>query len=209
MTRSKSKPVTGVGGWRGVVHLPRGRSGGSQARIQLDDGREVLVPADALVQQDDGSYYLPLALEEVDRDQAAPASQAQIVIPVAEEQLFLDKRVVETGRVRVRKVVREREELVDEPLLREEVEVERVPINRLVDGPAEVRREGDTTIIPVYEEVLVVEKRLMLKEEIRVSRRKTEVHQPQHVTTRAEEVIVEREREGQESRAGLNERERG
>jgi len=47
-------------------------------------------------------------------------------------------------------------------------------------------------IVPVLEEVLVVQKRLMLKEEVHVIRRKVETHQPQHMLLRSEEVIVER-----------------
>ena len=56
----------------------------------------------------------------------------------------------------------------------EEVEVERVAIDRWVDQMAEVREEGEVTIIPVHAEVLVVEKRLKLVEEIHVRRRRTE-----------------------------------
>jgi len=88
--------------------------------------------------------------------------------------------------------VREGEEIVDEPLLREEVSVERVPVNRVVDRPVPVRHEGDVMIVPVLEEVLYVEKRLLLKEELRISKRRVEEHAPQRVVLRKEEVIVER-----------------
>jgi hypothetical protein len=57
------------------------------------------------------------------------------VLPVVDEELRVGKRVVETGRVRVTKRVHEREELVDEPLVREEYDVERVPVNVFVDEP--------------------------------------------------------------------------
>lgn len=88
--------------------------------------------------------------------------------------------------------MREHEETVDEPLLREQVNVERVAINQLVDGPIAVRQDGDTMIIPVLEEVLVIEKRLMLKEELRVTVQRTTVHDPQTVTLRTEEINIER-----------------
>jgi uncharacterized protein (TIGR02271 family) len=113
------------------------------------------------------------------------------VFPVVEETLDVQIRTRETGGVRITKVVREREELVDEPLLREEVSVERVAVNRMVDGPIAVRYEGDTLIVPLVEEVLVVEKRLMLKEELRITRRQVEEHTPQRVTLRSEEVTIE------------------
>jgi len=94
--------------------------------------------------------------------------------------------------VRIRKVVHEREEVVDEPLLDEEVEVERVSINRVVGEPVQIRYEGDIAIIPLHEEVLVVEKRLMLKEELHVAKRQVERRDPQKVSLRREEAVIER-----------------
>jgi stress response protein YsnF len=54
-----------------------------------------------------------------------------------------------------------------------------------------VRYEGDTMIVSIMEEVLVVEKRWMLKEEIHLRQRRVERHQPQRVTLRREEALVE------------------
>jgi len=118
--------------------------------------------------------------------------QEDVVLPVIEEELELRKRTVETGGLRVHKTVHEREEMVDEPLLREELQIERVPINRPVNAPPEVRHEGDVTIIPVLEEVLVVEKRLVLKEELHVKRSRRLDSSPQRVTLRSEEATIER-----------------
>ena len=47
-------------------------------------------------------------------------------------------------------------------------------------------------IVPIMEEVLVIEKRLILKEELHIHKRRVETHQPQQVTLRREEVRVER-----------------
>jgi stress response protein YsnF len=88
--------------------------------------------------------------------------------------------------------VHEREELINEPLWQEKVEVKRVAVNRVVDGPLSVRHEGDTMIVPILEEILVVEKRLMLTEELHISKQRMETHKPQRVTLRSEEVTVER-----------------
>jgi uncharacterized protein (TIGR02271 family) len=88
--------------------------------------------------------------------------------------------------------VHEYETLVDEPLFRDEVEVEHVRIDRVVDGPLPVRYEDDAMIVPIMEEILVVEKRLVLKEELHIRKRRVETHQPQQVTLRREEVRVER-----------------
>lgn len=114
-------------------------------------------------------------------------------MPVIIEEIDIQKRLVETGKVRITKVVHEHEAVVDEPLLRDEVEVERVSIHRLVEEAIPMRYEGETMIVSVMEEVLVVEKRLMLTEELHIRKRRVEMHQPQRVTLRREEARVERE----------------
>lgn len=116
----------------------------------------------------------------------------KVVIPVVQEEVVIGKREVEAGRVRVTKTVREREAIVDEPLFREQVQVERVPVNRVIDAPVDVRHEGDTLIVPVVKEVLVVEKRLMLVEELHITKIRQAEHQPQSVTLREEVVDVKR-----------------
>jgi stress response protein YsnF len=79
------------------------------------------------------------------------------------------------------------------PLRTDRTEVTRVPVGRWVESPVPVRQEGDTTIVPVLEEVLVVEKRLMLKEEVRITRYREQRLEQQRITLRSEEVTVERE----------------
>src|SRR4029434_8784275 len=156
--------------------------------------RQYLVPTDLLVPQPDGSYSLPRRLAELEHYGSEPGVRQDepIVVPVLVEELVVQKRGVETGKVRITKVVHERETTVDEPLLRDNVAISRVPMQRVVDGPIPVREEHGTTIISVVEEVLVVEKRWMLREEIHVRKRRTETHQPQRITLRSEDVQVER-----------------
>ena len=140
-----------------------------------------------------GSVERNTAPPHAPEPRARVASGEETVIPVVREELDVRKRRVETDRgVRVHKTVKERQAVVDEPLAKDEVRVERVKIDRTVDAPVDVRYEGDTMIIPVLEEVLVVQKRLVLKEEIRVTRRRRETHAPQQVTLRSEEAQVER-----------------
>jgi uncharacterized protein (TIGR02271 family) len=112
-------------------------------------------------------------------------------IPVLQEELKVEKRTVETGVTRVKKSVHEREEIVDEPLVKEEAHVERVPINRYVEGPVPVREEDGVTIVPLFEEVLVIEKKLLLKEELRITKHTKTVRDPQRVIVRSEEAVVE------------------
>jgi uncharacterized protein (TIGR02271 family) len=113
-------------------------------------------------------------------------------IPVVEEEATVNKRVVQTGTVRVRKIIREREEIVDEQLLERTVGIERIPINRFVDEPVPVRQEEGTIIVPVMEEVVVVEKRLLLKEEVHIRTAEQSVGKPQKIILRSEEVEIER-----------------
>ena len=117
-----------------------------------------------------------------------------VVIPVAEEQLEIGKREIEAGRLRLQKRVSEHEQTVDEPLFADEISLERVTINRFIDEPTEARIEGDTTVIPLFEERLVVQKRLVLREEIRITKRRIERCAPQIVALRREEVTVDRVR---------------
>ena len=116
-------------------------------------------------------------------------------LQVFAEELSVAKETLETGRVRVSTHTHEQEAVVDEDLARERVEIETIPINLRIDAVPEVRQEGDTTIIPVVEEQLVVERRLMLKEEVRIRRvRSTERHQ-EKVKLRYQEAVVTREKD--------------
>lgn len=114
-------------------------------------------------------------------------------IPLVQEDVTVSKRELETGRVRVRTEVQWRTDHARADLFRDHVEVERVPVGREIDTAPPVREEGDTVVIPVVEEVLVVEKRLVLKEEIRLKRTRTVEHLHEPVRLRAMEAVVERE----------------
>src|SRR5918994_4514042 len=119
------------------------------------------------------------------------SSEAE-VIARAEEEVRLDKRMVTTGKVRVRTIVDVETELAKATLDGETVEVTRVPIDRIVDQAPEIRTENDVTIIPILEEVLVVEKRLVLKEELHVHKRRTTEDVEAPVELRKQRVVVER-----------------
>lgn len=114
------------------------------------------------------------------------------IIPIAEEDVRVDKRQVVTGRVRVRTVVDTLEEIARASLDGETVEVQRVPRDLIVDVAPQVRTEGDVTVVPVVEEVMVVEKRLLLKEELHIRRRRTTETVEIPVTLRKQRAVVER-----------------
>ena len=125
-------------------------------------------------------------------DDRTPDKAGETVIPLLAEEIAVSKQVVETGRVQVARVTHEREQLIDELLTHETVEIDRTPIGRQVNAMPAIREEGDTVVIPIVEEVLVIERRLLLKEEVRVRRvRSTERHQ-ESVTLRHHEAVVTR-----------------
>jgi uncharacterized protein (TIGR02271 family) len=120
-------------------------------------------------------------------------------IPLVEERVSVSKTEVETGRVRVRIGVEERQEQVRTEALQDVVEIRRVRKNEAVSELPGVRLEGDTTIIPVVEEVVVVEKRLVLVEEIHVLRRTETQACEVPITLRSEKASVERNGEAEAS----------
>jgi uncharacterized protein (TIGR02271 family) len=115
------------------------------------------------------------------------------IIPVIQEKVVVDKRIVETGVTRIKKEIHEHEETVDLPLIKDEVQVERVLVDQFVEELPEVRYVGETLIVPIMEEVLVVEKRLLLKEELHITKVAKTHHDPKKVTLRSEEVRIEHE----------------
>ena len=99
------------------------------------------------------------------------SSEVSSSVPVLEEVAVVTKRRVSTGKVRISTHADRVDDIARCALQAESVEVTRVPIDTIVERAPEVRTEGDTTIIPIMEEMLVVEKKLVLKEELHVRRR--------------------------------------
>lgn len=128
-------------------------------------------------------------------DSPSPAAESPIVIPVLREEVQVGVRQVDTGRgVRIHKTVSEQPHRIDETLLRDAVNVRRVPVDQIVsltEAPV-ARQEGDTLIVPILEEILVVEKRLRIKEEIHITRTAQAEPYTDTVMLRSEQVSVER-----------------
>jgi uncharacterized protein (TIGR02271 family) len=125
-----------------------------------------------------------------------PSEQETIVIPVIEEVLSVGKRTVDTGRgVRVFKTVQTQPAIIDITLAREEIDVRHVNMDRTLD-PGETipgtRYEGDVLIVPVLEEVLVVERRMHLKEELHITRIQREEPYTRTEMLKTEQVSIER-----------------
>lgn len=115
------------------------------------------------------------------------------VLEVAEERLTIGKRSVVTGRVRLHLMTETRDEPVSAELDGETVEVLRVPVGREVDEAPQLRIEGDVTIVPVVEEMLVVERRLFLREEIHLRRVAVTTPVESSVPLRRQYVVIERD----------------
>lgn len=120
--------------------------------------------------------------------------EEEVIIPVVEETARVSKRAVSRGTVSVSKVVSEHEEVVDTSTVADEIEIERVARDVVLKKPAKPRREGDTLIVPVMEEITVVEKRLILKEELYIRRKKVQRPASERVRLRREEVRVDRKK---------------
>jgi uncharacterized protein (TIGR02271 family) len=137
----------------------------------------------------------PKCTDAIQNHMANPnEAQSDLKIPVVREELHVGKRMVETGRgVRLHKTVTEEAIRIDGQLAHQELEIERVPIDAWVEGSVPVQRqEADTLVIPVLEEVLVVEKRLRLREEIRITAKATSRQASEQVVLRSEQVSAER-----------------
>ena len=120
------------------------------------------------------------------------------------ETLVVSRQLVAGDTVHIRTITREIAHDVDEMLAGEQVEVERVPIGRVIETMPDVREEDGVTIIPIVEEVVVVERRLVLKEEIRILRHRVENHHIQTVQLRQQEAIVTRFASNARTQASTN-----
>lgn len=122
----------------------------------------------------------------------AAIGDASVAVPVSREEVEVTTRVVDTGRgVRVSKTVTEQPEEVRETLWHETVDVQRVPVDRVVAEAPPSRYEGDVLIVPVLEEILVVEKRYRIREELHITRVRRQHEHRETVPLRVEDVRVE------------------
>jgi stress response protein YsnF len=113
------------------------------------------------------------------------------VLALHKEDVAVSKRVRKT-LVQATRKTRTRDTVVQEDLHHDQVVVERVAIGRVVDAVPPVRQEGDVTILSVVEEVLVVERRLVLKEEVHLRRVRTTERHVETVALREQDVSVTR-----------------
>lgn len=182
--------VKDVNGVEGTVEMVED---GNRLLIHLDGRRQVILPKEVLIRQEEDRYFAPFSLERIARqDEESVVSRETLTIPVIEESARLETRQRTTGRVRVTKTVNERQETLSIPVVEEEAEVERIPVNRVVERAPAIRHEDETIIVPVLEEILVIEKRILIREEIHIKKKRTERLETEEVTLRSEDVAIER-----------------
>jgi uncharacterized protein (TIGR02271 family) len=114
----------------------------------------------------------------------------ETVIPVVHEKVSIKKRVIDKDRIRIVKHVKQEEQSIAVPLDHEEIDIQTKHINQYVDDiPEAVRYEGDTMILSILKEVVVV--RTLLEKEIHITKKKVQTQDKHTITLRKEEVIIE------------------
>ena len=177
MLKEKEFPVYGDNGLKGtLLSTARFLDPSPEKRVRLEDGRVILVPSHALIAQPDGSYYFrPDGETQPLASVVSPAAAPAVEVSHNEPDYVADPEPVHEPAQNQAEPPPPRQVFAPSaagPLFREDCDVERVSVKRMIDKPAEIRQEGDTMIIPLMEEVLVVEKRLMLREELHIRRRR-------------------------------------
>jgi hypothetical protein len=155
--------------------------------LKLPSGLRFWVPSELLELGDDGVYHVAFRFTRL----AGEVSPEEYSAEAGGDWEVVDRDET-TGRVRLSRLVSEREEVIDEPLLRDDVDVRRVPIGREVDGPQETRYEDDVLVIPVMREELVVNRRWILVEELHITRVRGEERETGRTRTRSEHVTIKR-----------------
>jgi uncharacterized protein (TIGR02271 family) len=121
-------------------------------------------------------------------------SEEDLRVQRSEEELRAGVREREAGRVNIKKSVRTEHEVVRVPRRREEVDIERVPVvgeAREASGATEADIGEDEVILQVFEEEVVVTKRVVLKEEVWLRKRVVEDEEVVEVDLRKEEVEID------------------
>lgn len=178
--------------------------------------KEYYVPFDAVTEVQDDAVYVNVEKDEIDRlgwdrrpeerrSTMAATSEAEDTerMRLREEQLEARTTPVETGRVQVGKDIVEEQRRVDVPVTREEVVVERHPVDRRPADQPIGATERETIDVPVREEQVEVEKRPVVYEEVGVAKHTTRETQPVSDTVRREELRVDRQ--GDASLSGTGE----
>jgi uncharacterized protein (TIGR02271 family) len=129
-------------------------------------------------------------MENAERTDRITEHDDELRVQRTEEELAAGTREREAGEVRVRKNVRTDRESIEVPTRHEEVSVERVPLS----GEASEAEIGeDEVVVPVTEEEVVVSKRPVVKEEVRIRKDVVEDTEVVEEDVRREEIDIDDE----------------
>lgn len=166
--------VFATDGEAGTVHEVIAGDDGRPASIVVacTDGSSVEVPLPTVTSAAGGEVRLAISRQALADGMTSPQGYDVARFSVHEEVLEATTAPVQRGTVRVVRRVETVPVTAEIQTWQEVVDIQRVPVNREVDVAPEPRTEGDTIVIPVVEEVVVTETRLVLREEVRVTRRR-------------------------------------
>lgn len=133
----------------------------------------------------------PCAASEIPDPENAGSDGVLHRIPVVAEHLEIGRKSFETGRVTIRTRLVEMPVERSVALERSSARVERMAADRIEDEQPQPRTEGDVTIIPIFEEVLLVRYRITGELHVHQERSVEEIQVSE--TLRRTEVSVERD----------------
>ncbi len=125
-------------------------------------------------------------------DQERQPIPEDLRIPLHVEEVSVSRREVEKANVEIALITGTHGQLIDEELTHVSGRDRTYPIGRTIDVVPPITEEGDTTIIPVVEEIVVVERQFVLKEEIHIRRVTTKERHQETVMLRKQEAVITR-----------------
>lgn len=183
--RSRVVDLDGVSGWMHGIVLVKGTE--PVARVRLSNGGELMIPFEVLHHDDRGGYRLSGRW----RDFTQRSTSGTTTIPVIQERATVSVRPAPERKTRIRRRIVSQPQVVETPIWQERVEIQRVPIGQIVERAPAARQDGDVLIVPVVEEITVVEKRLRVREELRIRVvREQRIHR-ETVQVRRHEIEIE------------------
>ena len=152
----------------------------------LGNGTPVAVPFQTLEHHDDGGYSMPGRWRDF-----LQSTGSSVVVPVIAEKVVTRVREAPRRTLRIRRRVVEQPTPVETPIWQERIDVQHVPVDAFVETAPSARWEGDVLVVPCVEQVVVVETRLKVREELRIRTIREQVVDRQTITLRRHEVEIE------------------
>ncbi len=177
--------------FRAISDVRNGQIQLNVAKDRLDDLGFDAAPTAADGEYDDTTVERTTSGQPMKGDMKSASTEGARALQLREEELVARKRTVETGKVGLHTEVVSEQQTLDVPVSREEVTIERHPVDRRPsDQPI---GENETISVPVHEEQVSVDKQSVVYEEVKVGKRS--VDETQHVseTVRREEAVVDKD----------------